>query len=56
MELKTLKAYIEIHLKIKFILPSKSCIDTPIFFDMKLDGSLCICIDYQGLNSLTIKN
>ena len=39
-----------------FIRPSKSPTCASILFDRKLDGSLRLCIDYQGLNNLTIKN
>ena len=56
IEPKTLKIYIEIHLKTGFIWPSKSLASALILFDKKLDGSLCLCIDYWGLNNLTIKN
>ena len=56
VELETLKTYIETHLKTGFIWHSKSPADTPILFDKKPDGSLHLCIDYQGLNNLTIKN
>ena len=56
VELETLKAYIETHLKTGFIWPSKSPAGAPIFFDKKPDGSLRLCVDYRGLNNLTIKN
>ncbi len=56
MELETLKTYIETHLKTGFIRPSKSPADAPILFDKKPDGSLRLCVDYRGLNNLTIKN
>ena len=56
VELETLKAYIETHLKTGFIRPFKSHASVPILFNKKLDGSLRLCIDYQGLNNLTIKN
>ncbi len=56
MELETLRTYIEAHLKTGFIRPSKSPSGAPIFFDKKPDGSLCFCVDYRGLNNLTIKN
>ncbi len=56
IELETLKTYIENHLKTDFIRPSKSPARAPIFFDKKPDGSLRLCIDYRGLNNLTIKN
>ncbi len=51
-----LKAYIENNLASGFISPSKSPAGAPILFDKKPDGSLRLCVDYQGLNNLTIKN
>ena len=56
MELETLKTYIEANLAIGFIRPSKSPAGTLILFVQKKDGTLRLCIDYQGLNNLTIKN
>ena len=56
VELETLKTYIETNLKNGFIRPSKSLVGAPILFDKKPDGSFQLCIDYQGLNNLTIKN
>ena len=56
VELETLKTYIETHLKTGFIRPSKSPAGAPILFDKKPDGSLCLCVDYRGLNNLMIKN
>ena len=56
VELETLKAYIETHLKTGFIRPSKSPAGASILFDKKPDGSLRLCVDYRGLNNLTIKN
>ena len=56
MELEMLKVYIETHLKTGFIRPSKSPTGTPILFDKNPDGSLQLCVDYRGLNNLTIKN
>ncbi len=56
VELETLKAYIETHLKTGFIQPSKSLAGAPILFDKKPDGSLRLCVDYRGLNNLTNKN
>ena len=56
VELETLKAYIETHLKTGFIRPSKSPAGAPIFFDKKPDGSLQLWVDYQSFNNLTIKN
>ena len=56
VELETLKTYIETNLKNGFIRPSKSPAGAPILFDKKPDGSLRLCVDYRGLNNLTIKN
>ena len=56
VELETLKTYIKTNLVNSFICSSKSPAGTSILFDQKLDGSLWLCIDYQGLNNLTIKN
>ena len=56
VELETLKTYIETHLKTGFIRPFKSPISVPIIFDKKPDKSLRLCVDYRGLNNLTIKN
>lgn len=41
-----LKADIKTHLKTGFIQPFKSFSDTLIFFDKKLIGNFCLCIDY----------
>ena len=56
VEMETLKTYIETHLKTGFIWPFKSPTVAPILFDKKPDSSLCLCMDYQGFNNLTIKN
>ena len=56
IELKMLKTYIEINLTNSFIWPLKSSAGTFILFVEKPDGSLHLCVDYRGLNNLTIKN
>ncbi len=56
MELETLKAYIETHLKTRLIWPSKSPTNASIFFDKKPNYSFRLYMDYWGLNNLTIKN
>ena len=56
VELKILKTYIKTHLKTGFILSSKFFADTSILFNKKPDGSLWLCVDYQGLNKLMINN
>ena len=50
------KTYIETNLKSGFIRPSKSSTSAPILFVQKGDGSFRMCVDYRGLNNLTIKN
>ena len=56
VELETLKTYIETNLANGFIRTSKSPAGAPILFDRKPDGSLRLCVDYRGLNNITIKN
>ena len=56
VELETLKIYIKTNLANGFIRPSKSLAGALIFFDRKPNGSLRLCVDYQGLNNITIKN
>lgn len=55
-EMKELHAYIDEQLKKGFIRRSTSSSGAPIFFTSKKDGSLRPCIDYRGLNEMTIKN
>ena len=54
--LETLKTYIKINLANGFIRPSKSPAGAPILFDKKFDRSLRLCVNYRGLNNITIKN
>ena len=56
MELETLETYIQTYMKNIFMRPSKFPAGAPILFDKKPDGSLLLCVDYRGLNNLTIKN
>ena len=56
VELETLKAYIKTNLANGFIRPSKLPVGAPILFDRKSNGSLRLCVNYWGLNNLTIKN
>ncbi len=56
MKLETLKAYIKNSLASGFIWPLKSPAGALILFNKKPDASLRLCVDYRGLNNLTIKN
>ncbi|SPC66568.1 uncharacterized protein UHOD_12259 [Ustilago sp. UG-2017b] len=55
-ELKTLREYLEENLAKGFISPSDSPAASPILFVKKEDGSLRLCVDYRGLNRITIRN
>ena len=56
VELEILKTYIETNLANGFIRIFKSPARAPIFFNKKLDESFRFCVDYRGLNNITIKN
>jgi len=55
-ELKTLRQYIDDNLRKGFIRSSQSPCAAPILFVKKPDGTLRLCVDYRGLNKITIKN
>jgi hypothetical protein len=55
-ELKALDEYLKENLAKGFIRPSSSPAGSPILFVKKSDGSLRLCVDYRGLNKITIKN
>ena len=56
VELETLKTYIETNLANGFIRPLKSPASATILIVCKPNGSLRLCVNYQSLNNLTIKN
>lgn len=56
VELEILKTYIETNLASGFISPFMSPAGAPILFVCKKNRSLRVCVNYQGLNDLTIKN
>ena len=55
-DLLVLKEYIEENLAKGFIRHSSSPAGAPVLFVNKADSSLCFCVDYRGLNEMTIKN
>lgn len=55
-ELQLLRDYIESNLAKGFIRPSTSPAGAPVLFVPKPGGGLRLCVDYRGLNKITIKN
>jgi hypothetical protein len=55
-ELVALREYLDQALKNRWIKRSVSKVGMPILFVPKKDSSLCLCIDYRGLNAITKKN
>ena len=55
-ELGALQMFIDEHLSYSFIKQSTSTHGAPVLFICKKDGSLCLCVDYRGLNKLTKKD
>jgi hypothetical protein len=55
-ELKVLRDYIDDNLARGWIRPSKSSAGAPILFAKKKDGSLRLCVDFRGLNRITVRN
>src|SRR5215471_11655333 len=55
-ELKVLGEYINKALAKGWIRESKSPAGAPVLFAPKKNGELRLCVDYRGLNAMTIKN
>ena len=55
-ELELLRKYLEEYMARGWIRRSKSSAGAPILFAKKKDGSMRLCVDYRGLNKVTIKN
>jgi len=56
VELSTLQTFINKNLNTGFICPTASSHTAPVLFVKKKDGSLCLCVDFQGLNKITKKD
>ena len=55
-ELLVVKKYINEHLNKGFIRPSMSPTAAPILLAKKPGGGIRFCVNYRGLNAITIKN
>ncbi|KAI0991779.1 hypothetical protein K3495_g16408, partial [Podosphaera aphanis] len=55
-ELKALRTYLDKELSKGFIRVSRSPAAAPVLFVKKSNGDLRFCIDYRGLNAMTIRN
>ena len=56
VELQALQAFLDENLSSRMVCPSQSPHGAPILFIKKKDGSLRLCIDFHGLNKITIKD
>ena len=55
-ELEALRKYLDTELAKGFIRVSRSPVAAPVLFVKKANGDLRFCIDYRGLNAVTVKN
>ena len=55
-EQETLKKFIEKNLNMCFIQPTSSLHNIPVLFVKKKDGSLCLYVDFCGLNCISKKD
>jgi len=55
-ELKTLKNYLNDTLAKKWIHESQNSAKVPVIFILKKSEELCLCVNYQALNAIIIKN
>jgi len=56
MELRVVKRWLDDNLANGFIRPSKSSAACPILLAQKPGGGVRICVDYRGLNNVTLKS
>ena len=55
-EQEALKEFIEENLNTGFIQPTSSPHSAPVLFIKKKDGSLCLCVNFHGLNRISKKD
>ena len=55
-EQEALNEFIEENLNTDFIRPTSSPHGVPVLFIKKKDGSLCLCVDFRGLNHISKKD
>src|ERR1700731_3388018 len=55
-ELHKLCEFLDEHLRIGFICPSRSPHRAPVLFMRKKNGNLHLCVDFRGLNKVTKKD
>jgi hypothetical protein len=55
-ELSAVREFLDEHLSIGFIRPTKSLYGAPVLFVKKKDSSLRLCVDFRGLNAITRKD
>jgi len=55
-EQEALKEFIDENLNTGFIRPTSSPHSAPVLFIKKKDGSLCLCVDFHGLNHISRKD
>ncbi|TRX94028.1 hypothetical protein FHL15_005106 [Xylaria flabelliformis] len=55
-ELRVIKKYLDENLDKGFVRPSKSRAAAPLLLAKKPGGGVRVCVDYRGLNNITIKN
>ncbi|CAJ2512148.1 Uu.00g051630.m01.CDS01 [Anthostomella pinea] len=55
-KLLALKEWLEENLRKGFVRPSSSPVASPVLFVKKADKSLHFCVDYRGLNNISVKD
>ena len=55
-ELEVLCNFLNDHLRTSFICQTSSSHGAPVIFALKKDKTLCLCIDFRGLNKITKKD